>query len=85
MSSNRTEARDWQVRWKDEREALRGALAGLQFDGPKVLGGDMFGATGAICLRCGALVMLGDAEEREGRATERGVRLHVGWHEASAT
>jgi hypothetical protein len=39
-----------------------------------------------ICLRCGAMVVLDDAETLDdGRVIERSVRLHTAWHEQVKT
>lgn len=70
---------------------LRAALADADLDGPFDFPsggldfGSIFGGSArnrfAICLRCGAVVMLNDPEERpDGPPIERSVRLHLGWH-----
>lgn len=78
-----------------QEDTFRAALAVLQFDGPfdfPAGGFDVFSALAfggwaprskfAICLRCGACVVLADAEELpDGKQMERGVRLHTAWHE----
>lgn len=81
-----------------ERQAvedeLRARLADLQLDGPYdfARGLDpltaMFGGARdrfAVCLRCGAMVVLNDPEKRtDSRPIERGVRIHFTWHEQLA-
>lgn len=76
-------------------DARRAALAEFHLDGPYpfdhggglTLGALLFGGSGirdsfAVCLRCGAAVVLNDPEERPaGPPIERGVRLHTAWHE----
>ena len=73
-------------------DTLRAQLAALQLDGPYSFsrGFDpvsvMFGGAGrdrfAICLRCGAMVVLDDPEERGPgeQPIERSVRIHTAWH-----
>jgi hypothetical protein len=69
---------------KAEQDRLRATLAEWSLDGPHtVWGSGPFGPslTYAVCLKCGAMVMLGDLEQLvEGMWTERGVRLHTAWH-----
>ncbi len=64
----------------EERQRRTEALTRFGFDGPKTLGADIFPAEGAICLTCGALILLGDGEEIGGVQIERGIRLHSAWH-----
>lgn len=77
---------------REREEALRQQLRALDLDGPFDFprsGFDsmsaIFGSVRdrfAICLRCGALVVLNDPEERpDAPPIERGVRLHTAWHE----
>jgi hypothetical protein len=67
-----------------EENRLRETLAEWHLDGPHAIwGGGPFGTalTYAVCLKCGAMVMLGDVEELvEGMHTERSVRIHTVWH-----
>lgn len=74
-----------------EEDRVRALLAQAQFDGPyRFHSGDalsmMFGGGAlvyAICLRCGAMVRLEDPMELPDRTPiERGVKLHIDWHEA---
>lgn len=74
------------------REQIRVGLAGAGFDGPfDIQTGDVmamvWGANQmyAVCLSCGAMVMLGDGAEipgRPGMVFERGIGLHVDWHQS---
>lgn len=58
------------------------------FEGPhRVIGGGFMGfgsLTFAICVRCGAMVKLGDPKEQDGTAAaiERGIDLHVKFHDS---
>lgn len=82
---------------KKAEDDLRANLAELQLDGPHRLaaGGGfdpislLFGEPRTrycICLRCGAMVVLDDAETLDdGRVIERSVRLHTAWHEQVKT
>lgn len=78
---------------RQAEEALRNQLAGLNLDGPHRLPsggldfGSMFGASRdkyAICLTCGAVVMLNDPLEADGHFIERSVKIHVEWHQGES-
>lgn len=81
---------DRMARRQAEEDDLRRKLMEVQLDGPfKIRPGDfvsaLFGGdfTYAVCQRCGAMVRLADPmETTEGRQIERGVKLHVDWHQA---
>lgn len=77
------------AQWKAEKERLRTTLAEWNLDGPhEFYGGGVFGGalTYAICLTCGAMVLLNDVEELvEGMWTERNVRIHTVWHRTHET
>lgn len=97
MSDVSESAESIKERWAREdaaRDAARKALAAAGFDGPyEIHGTDPFGGvfgggptSYAICLRCAAMVRLGDPEERpegfpDGPPLERGIRLHFNWHQ----
>lgn len=78
---------------KAAEDEMRAALNDVQLDGPyefpsEGLGfglGVLFGPLPrqrfAVCLRCGAMVVLDDPETRDDRPIERSVRLHTAWHE----
>ena len=69
---------------REEREQLREGLTALGFDGPRPIGGGFFLATEvAVCLTCGAMILLGDpieAPHNPGQYVERGILLHYQHH-----
>lgn len=81
---------------EEAERQLRNALATCHLDGPFAFPQAfdpltaVFGAGGirdkfAVCLLCGAMVVLNDPEERtDGPPVERGVQLHVAWHAEAA-
>lgn len=82
---------------RQAEDELRVQLAAVNLDGPhKFPTGGGFDPIGsflgggarssyAICLTCGAVVVLEDPEElADGRQVERGVRLHTVWHEETS-
>lgn len=93
MSKSTETAEDRIAQRKKREDDLREALASMDFDGPhEIRGGggfdpvsSMFGGgptTYAICLKCAAMVRLGDPEERDGQTIERSIRIHRNWHDA---
>lgn len=82
---------------RNQEDRLREQLAAIDLDGPfdfprggfdpmaAMFGGGGSGARDrfAVCLRCGSIVVLNDPEDlgQGGAPIERGVRLHLAWHE----
>lgn len=71
---------------REEEEALRQRLADANLDGPHHFPDGVLGFLGArnkfaVCLTCGAMVLLNDhAQNDEGGYYERSATLHMRWH-----
>lgn len=71
-------------KWSADHDALVAALDAINLDGPKLLSGPFSSPSAAVCTLCGAMVLLGDYFEKDGKQIERGVWLHTTWHNDAA-